>query len=64
MKKNKQKNRRLKRYIRKQISKKFKEIVLVYSVGRKGAERFILNVDGYNAPHSSHAPRAKLLPEE
>lgn len=56
MKKNKQKNRRLKRYIRKQINKKFKEVVLVYSVGPKEAEKFILNV-GPNIPRSSHPPR-------
>lgn len=63
MKKNKQKSRRLKRYIRKQMNKKFKKIVLVYSDGSKGAEKFVLNA-GPNIPHSSHPPGGKLLLEE
>lgn len=66
MKKSKQKNRRLKRYIRKQVNEKFKKVVLVYRDGPKGAEKFILNsrpnIDYPDVP--PHPPEVKLLPVE
>lgn len=69
MKKNKQKNRRLKRYIRKQMNKKSKKLILDYSSYiqplHKESKKITLSVrPNIDYPDVPPHPPGKLLLEE